>query len=74
MAQMLGPMEALRQNVQALYDEMDGDKNPSNKDLMKYLKAKDRLIGGGQHHAKRNVSRGQIMGDLRDWLEDPNHQ
>lgn len=74
MAQVLSPMEATRQNVQALYDEMGEDINPSARDLQRYLERKDALIGGGQHHRRRNVTRGQIMGDLRDWLEDVNHQ
>jgi hypothetical protein len=73
MAQQQDPMVALRQNVQALLDEMTTDKHPSYKDLQAYLQSKDGLIGGGQHHTKRNVSRGQIMGDLQRWLDDPNH-
>lgn len=74
MAVVLSPMEVLRNNVQALYDELNDDKHPSNKDLQAYLAAKDKLIGGGMHHAKRAVTRGQILGDLRSWLEDPHHQ
>ena len=68
--QVLDPLEATRLNVNALYDELDGDKNPSAKDLLRYLRRKDLLIGGGQHHVRRRITRGQIMGDLRRWLED----
>ncbi len=73
MAQQQDPQQALRQNVQDLLDEMAQDKHPSFKDLQDYLQRKDGLIGGGQHHVKRNVTRGQIMGDLQRWLDDPNH-
>jgi hypothetical protein len=73
MAQQQDPQQALRQNVQDLLDEMAQDKHPSFKDLQDYLQRKDALIGGGQHHVKRNVTRGQIMGDLQRWLDDPNH-
>lgn len=73
MAEILDPIEVLRNQVQALYDELTDDKRPSNKELLKYLAAKDRLIGGGQHHARRHVTRGQILGDLDRWLADAHH-
>lgn len=71
--QAQNPMQALRQQVQALYDEMNDDRHPSQKEIQEYLERKDDLIGGGQHHTRRNVSRGQIMGDLWRWLDNPDH-
>lgn len=73
MAQAQNPNQALRQQVEELLEEMSNDKHPSFKDLQDYLVRKDELIGGGQHHVKRNVTRGQIMGDLQRWLDNPNH-
>jgi hypothetical protein len=66
-------MAALRDSVQELYDEMSRHKQIGSKDLQRYLERKDALIGAGDHHRKRQVTRGQIMGDLRDWLDDPHH-
>lgn len=39
------------------------------KDLQGYLKQKDALVGRGKHHAKRNVSAGQIANDLENWAD-----
>jgi hypothetical protein len=73
MAQGNPPVQTLRQRVQALHDELLGDIAPSQKNLQAYLRSKDNLIGGGQHHRERHVTRGQILGDLRGWLDDSNH-
>ena len=51
-----------------LLQEIQDDKNPSAKDLQAYLQRKDGIVGTGQHHRKRNVTRGQIMGDLTDFI------
>jgi len=54
--------------AQALLQEIQDDKNPSNKDLLAYLQRKDGIVGTGQHHRKRNVTRGQVMGDLSAFI------
>jgi hypothetical protein len=51
-----------------LLGEIQSDKNPGAKDLQIYLQRKDGIVGTGQHHRKRNVTRGQIMGDLNDFI------
>jgi hypothetical protein len=41
----------------------------SKKDLERLLREKDQLVGGGQHHTIRNVSAGQIAGDLESFAD-----
>jgi hypothetical protein len=59
--------ESVQEAVELL-QEITEDKNPSTKDLQKYLQRKDGIVGTGQHHRKRNVTRGQIMGDLTAFI------
>jgi hypothetical protein len=42
------------------------------KELQEYLEQKDALVPGGQHHRKRNVSAGQIAGDLESFADSHN--
>jgi hypothetical protein len=66
-----GGGDGLADRVQEARDlllEIQNDKNPSNKDLIAYLQRKDGIVGTGQHHRKRQVTRGQIMGDLADFI------
>jgi hypothetical protein len=45
----------------------------SDKDLKQYLTQKDAIVTTGQHHASRNVTAGQIAGDLESFAEDMEH-
>ena len=56
------------QEARDLLAEIMEDKNPSNKDLVAYVQRKDGIVGTGQHHRKRQVTRGQIMGDLNTFI------
>jgi hypothetical protein len=50
--------------------EQQGKGGYSKKDLERLLREKDELVGyGGQHHTKRNVTAGQIAGDLDDFAD-----
>ena len=63
-------LDALR----ALLDLINDEINPSNKELQSWLVMKDSLNPSpGKHHAKRNVSRGQIKGDVEALIEIVQH-
>ncbi len=65
MAQIANPNQDAIDALQALLEEIDDEKNPSAKQLQNWLSIKDGLVRSrGQHHAKRNVSRGQIRSDV----------
>jgi hypothetical protein len=56
------------QEARDLLAEITADKNPSNKQLVTWVQQKDGIVGTGQHHRKRQVTRGQIMGDLSTFI------
>jgi len=56
--------------LRALLELIEEEINPSNKELLAWLRMKDALNPSpGKHHAKRNVSRGQIKGDVEALID-----
>ncbi len=45
----------------------------SKKELEQLLRQKDALVGGGQHHTIRDVTAGQIAGDLERFADSGHH-
>ena len=68
----LNALAARVQSAKDLRDELAQARKGgvSKKDLERFLRDKDRIVGTGQHHAIRNVSAGQIIGDLQKFIDE----
>jgi hypothetical protein len=64
MAQVANPNEETIAQLENLLQAIEAEPQPSDKTLKGWLVIKDGLVKAGKHHAKRDVTRGQIKGDV----------
>lgn len=66
---VMTPQERLAALV-ALLELINEETHPSNKTIQRWLRIKDSLsLSPGRHHASRDVTRGQVRGDVERLIE-----